>query len=193
MTTVIYDCDAGDISPQSITRLANMYHESEATTEWQPGEDLPEKLVITPISKEIAEQLDIAEEDLIHIDEAMELLQSDLSYSDIITHGNEKIVYEVITPLQELKSVISGIESLLSDSQTPEYKKADYRCLISIFRSIQAEFGYVDEPSITTAEQRKKLCAHAIRGLRSHIGFTYAYTLEGKFHDQRSHHEEPTT
>ncbi|SEN43948.1 hypothetical protein [Nitrosomonas marina] len=191
MTTVIYDCDAGDLSPQSITRLANMYHESEATTEWQPGEDLSEKLVITPISKEIADQLDIAEEDLIHIDEAMELLQSDVSMSDVITHGNEAFARDDPITLQQCLMLAKlTIDHSLSSESIPQHEKSGLRVISAV---IKATNEFAKEIETAVPDDHRIFCARKLIILKDEILKISVDTALGKFHDQRSQQEEPTT
>lgn len=193
MTTVIYDCDTDDLSQQSMTRLANMYHESEYTTEWQPGEDLPEKLIITSISKEIADQLDIAEEDLVHIDEAMELLQSDISHSDIITQGQAELKEEdYFTPLQCIQLAIMTIDDNLRSEKIPEHEKADLRCINKILDATKRCIEHIGRAEEDGEEDRQRRCASSIRAMRNELITVCNEIIAGDYHAPRSQ-QEPTT
>lgn len=207
MTTLIYSCGNPEtaFTAQQLTYLANTYQETSYTTDWQPGEQLPDMLIVSDIDRETAQSLDLAEEDIVDYYDAIKLLtqasddkmRADKPQCDIIMpaglmpagHIPPQQRNDTMTVTDAIDLAAMLIDNDLCDNSIPEHTKADLRVLKRLIDAIQANHPFTTDTSADRTK-RQENCIKALRSIIIDITNIKIDVVHNKFHNARTAAEE---
>ena len=191
MATIIYNTpNPVPLTEKNMTLLANMYHESEYTTEWDPCDDIPDKLIITDAPLEIIFDM-FAEEDIVSYDEALKLLAGETTNNtptDIATPAEQlprPCDRDEISVTEGIYLLLALIEHELIKDETPEHIKADLRCLQAIVHSIIKHYPFTPESGEVSVVAGQYRCTSGMREIMREIMVIYEDAFNGKYHVKR--------